>query len=118
MDSTRKIALFAYNGDTLCFVHVLLNALDMNARGWEARIVVEGQVTRAIPALAREGEPFHDLFTRAKMLGLIAGACKACSAKMGVIEEVRAAGIPLLDDMQGHPSIARFLEQGYEIMTF
>lgn len=114
----RKVALFAYNGETLCFVHVLLNALDMNARGWEARIVVEGKVTRSIAELASEGEPFHDLFARAKMSGLIAGACKACSAKMGVIEEVRAAGVPLLDDMQGHPSVARFMEQGYEILTF
>ncbi len=114
----RKIALFAYNGETLCFVHVLLNALDMHSRGWEARIVVEGKVTRSIPELAREGEPFHDLYERAKMLGLIAGACKACSAKMGVLKEVQAAGVPLLDDMQGHPSVARFLEQGYEVMTF
>lgn len=114
----RKIALFAYNGETLCFVHVLLNALDMHSRGWEVRIVVEGKVTKSIPELAREGAPFHDLYVRAKMLGLIAGSCKACSAKMGVLQDVQAAGVQLLDDMQGHPSVARFLEQGYEVMTF
>jgi len=114
----RKIALFAYNGETLCFVHVLLNALDMNARGWEVRIVVEGQVTKAIPELARQGAPFHDLYERARMLGLVAGACKACSAKMGVLQEIEASGLPLLGDMQGHPSIGHFMEQGYEIVTF
>ena len=38
----KKVALFAFNGDPLCFVHVLLNALDMNTRGMTVGIVLEG----------------------------------------------------------------------------
>jgi hypothetical protein len=26
----KKFALFVFNGDPICFIHVLLNALDMN----------------------------------------------------------------------------------------
>jgi hypothetical protein len=28
----KKIALFVFNGDPMCFIHVLLNALDMKER--------------------------------------------------------------------------------------
>jgi len=38
----RKTVLFVFNGDPMCFIHVLLNALDMKEKGHEAGIVVEG----------------------------------------------------------------------------
>ena len=33
-----KVALFVFNGDPMCFFHVLLNALDLKEKGVEARI--------------------------------------------------------------------------------
>jgi hypothetical protein len=36
----KKIALFVFNGDPMCFIHVLLNALDMSEKGYEAKIVI------------------------------------------------------------------------------
>jgi hypothetical protein len=29
----KKAALFAFNGESICFVHVLLNGLDMKKKG-------------------------------------------------------------------------------------
>jgi hypothetical protein len=29
----EKLALFAFNGDAMCFVHVLLNGLDLKVKG-------------------------------------------------------------------------------------
>jgi len=29
----KKVALFAFNGELMCFVHVLLNALEMKDKG-------------------------------------------------------------------------------------
>ena len=37
-----KIVLFVFNGDPMCFIHVLLNALDMKDKGYESKIVIEG----------------------------------------------------------------------------
>ncbi len=37
-----KFALFVFNGDPMCFVHVLLNAFDMKEKGHESAIVIEG----------------------------------------------------------------------------
>ena len=38
----KKVALFAFNGELMCLMHVLLNAIDMNERGQEVKIVIEG----------------------------------------------------------------------------
>ncbi len=48
----KKMAFFAFNGESMCFVHVLLNALDMKARGYDVRVVIEGAATKLIPELA------------------------------------------------------------------
>ena len=114
----KKVVLFAFNGELMCFVHVLLNALEMKTKGYEVKIVIEGSATRLIPEIATEGNPMHKLYNKAKHLDLIEGACKACSNKMGVLEGIEAEGLSLLDDMSGHPGMAHYMEQGYEVITF
>ena len=114
----NKTALFVFNGDPVCFIHVLLNALDINARGFEARIVVEGAATALIPKLARQDHPLNRLWEKTKAEGLVDGVCKACSQKMGTLEAAREQGLPLLDDMNGHPGMARYRLEGWEIITF
>jgi len=114
----KKIALFAFNGDFMCFIHVLLNALDMKERGYDVKIVIEGSATKLIPELAKEGNPMYELYRKARELGIIDGACQACSHKMGTLEAVKAEGVKLLGDMKGHPGIARYREEGFEVITF
>lgn len=114
----RKFALFVFNGDPMCFIHVLLNALDMKARGDEARIVLEGASVKLVPELAQPGHPLHTLWTKCREAGLVEGVCKACAGKLGALEAVKAAGLPLLDEMSGHPSIAGWREKGFEVVTF
>lgn len=114
----KKIALFAFNGDLTCFVHVLLNALDMKARGFDVKIIVEGASTKLIPELAKEGNPMGNLYNEVKTQGLISAVCRACAAKMKTLEAAEAEGLPISDDMKGHPSMSSYIEQGYDIITF
>jgi hypothetical protein len=114
----KKIALFVFNGDPMCFIHVLLNALDMSEKGYQAGIVVEGTATRLIPELIREDNPLNKLWEKAKSQGLIFGVCRACSNKMGTLKDAQAQNLPLLDDMSGHPGMAGYMNKGYEIITF
>ncbi len=113
----KKIALFAFNGDAICFVHVLLNALDMKQKGMDVKIVIEGSATKLVPEMAKEGNPLHAHYMKAKEERLIDVACKACSSKMNVLAEVRDEGIPLADEMFGHPSMARYMNDGYEVIV-
>lgn len=113
-----KVALFVFNGDPMCFIHVLLNAQDMIERGMESCIVVEGAATKLIPELAKEDHPLHTLWEKTKSQGLVAGVCRACSQKTGSLEAARDQGLAMLDEMNGHPSMGRYREEGYEIITF
>ena len=114
----KKIALFAFNGDPMCFIHMLLNALDMKDKGYDIKIIIEGSATKLVPELTKKENPLSPLYHKAKSLSIIDGACRACSNKMGVLEAIKAEGLTLLDDMQGHPGMARFQEKGFEIITF
>jgi hypothetical protein len=114
----KKIALFVFNGDPMCFIHVLLNVLDMHERGYEGKIVVEGEATKLIPELAKENNPMHKLWEKVKAAGLVDGVCKACSNKMGTLDLAKDQGLTILDDMTGHPSMALYRNDGFEIVSF
>lgn len=114
----KKIVLFAFQGEAMCFVHVLLNALEMKSNGIDARIVIEGAATKLVPDLAREGNPMNKSYKEAKEQGLIDGACRACSMKMQVLEAIEKERLPLLDDMSGHPGMTRYVNEGFEVLIF
>ncbi len=114
----QKVALVAFQGEAMCFVHVLLNALDMQQRGLTVKIIIEGMAVKLPPELNKPDHTFNALYAKTKEAGLIEGVCKACSAKLGSLADVQAQGLPLLDDMSGHPSLGRYLAEGYTIITF
>ena len=113
----QKTVLVAFNGDMTCFVHVLLNALDMADKGIAVKIVIEGSATKLIPDLAKESG-ISSLYKRIKELKLIDCVCQACAAKMGVLDAVTAEGLPMCAEMKGHPSLGRYQQEGYTIITF
>lgn len=113
-----RIALVAFKGEQMCFVHVLLNAIDMVEKGFEVRVVLEGESTRLIPELAKPTNPFHKLYMNVRQKNLIYAVCKACSTKMNVLEAVVAEGLPLAGEMAGHPALADYIKDGYQIVTF
>jgi len=96
----------------MCFTHVLLNALDMDEKGYDAKIVIEGEAVKLIKELED-----NKLFNKAKEKNLIDGVCKGCSAKLGVLEYNEKSGIPLVGDMSGHPSMESYIVRDYEIIT-
>ncbi|MCI0514797.1 DsrE family protein [candidate division KSB1 bacterium] len=114
----KKLALFAFNGELMCFVHVLLNGLDLHANGYEIKIILEGAATRQAAELTDATKPFANLYAQAKELGLFDCVCQACANKMGVLDAVKAQQLPLGADLSGHPSMRQYLEKGYEIITF
>ena len=114
----KKLALFAFQGEPMCFMHVLLNALDLKEKGHEVRVVLEGSAVKLVPELMRAGSPLKGLFERVREAGLIGGVCRACSVKLEVIEEVERSGLPIADEMAGHASMSKYIDDGFEIITF
>jgi hypothetical protein len=113
-----KVVFFAFNAEPMCFAHVLLNAFDMKARGVDVRIVMEGSATRLVKDLHEDATlPFAKQYERAVSEGLIDAVCAACAAKMGAKESALEQGLPLVGDLSGHPSIARYMEEGFLVLT-
>jgi len=114
----KKIVLFAFRGDPLCFVHVLLNGIDLSERGQEGLIVIEGDAVNLVAQMSQPGHFLSTLYQKAKKLGLFHGACRACATKLGAIEAIEKENIPLVGDMSGHPSMGGFMAEGYDVITF
>ena len=113
----NRTAIFAFKGNPICFVHVLLNAIDLHEKEGEVKIILEGEATKLIIELRKPGHPLHVLYEKAKKLDLIAAVCRACAMKMGALEAAVAEGFRIADDMSGHAGMAPYLEEGYEIIT-
>ncbi len=115
----KKVALVAFQGEIMCFTHVLLNAIDMHEKKYNVIIIIEGSATKLIKDFHdNEQTPFRDLYLKVKKLKLIEAVCKACATKMGSIKEVEKEGLPIKGDMSGHPSLSNYIDQGYDIITF
>ncbi|NLI89349.1 MAG: cytoplasmic protein [Epulopiscium sp.] len=110
----NKFAIFAFNGNLMCFIHVLLNALDMDANGKDVKIIMEGEAVKHIKELEESNNP---LYKEAKEKRLFDSICKGCSVKMGVLEFNQTTGIPLNGEMSGHPAMNRYIDEGYQIIT-
>jgi hypothetical protein len=109
--------VFAFSGDPGCFAHAMLNAMDMKDRGYDVKVVIEGDATKMLSLLRNETKPFADVYRRFRDLGLIDCVCRACATKNSVVPVVIEQNLKLGDDMSGHPGMAAYMEQGYEIVT-
>ena len=112
-----KTAIFAFRGNPICFVHVLLNAIDLHEKQGEVKIILEGEATKLILELRKPEHPMHALYVKAKKLGLIDAVCRACAMKMGALEAAEAERLRIADDMAGHAGMAPYIEEGYAIVT-
>ncbi len=113
----KKVAIFAFNGESMCFVHALLNTLDMKEKGYDVKLIIEGSATHLVKTFMDPHEPFAELYEKVKQVGLIECVCRACAAKMDSLKETEEQNLPLCREMSGHPSMAKYIKQGYQIVT-
>ena len=63
-----KIALFAFNGEPMCFVHVMLNAIEMKEKGYDIKVILEGSATKLVKEFSNESKPYAKLYHKMKDL--------------------------------------------------
>lgn len=113
----NKTVIFAFKGNPICFVHVLLNAIDLHDRGGFVKIVLEGEATKLIIDLRKPEHPLYALYRKVKKLELFDAVCRACAIKMGALEAVEEEGLKIVDTMAGHVGMAPYIEEGFVIVT-
>lgn len=114
----KKVVLITYNSELMCFAHVLLYAIDFQEKGYDTKVVIEGGAVQLISKLKDPHTPFYELYEKVKAKGLIDCVCRACSAKLGSLADAEAQGLRVHGDLMGHPSVERYLDQGYQLITF
>lgn len=97
-------------------VNALELAKELKERGLAVEVLFDGAGTATLAALADPGHRFHGLY--AVVADRVAGACAHCASAFGAAEALASRGIPLLAEYEGHPSLARPLEQGARVLTF
>ncbi|MHA1674756.1 MAG: DsrE family protein [Promethearchaeota archaeon] len=119
MTNEMRYCIFAFRGDLMCFSHVLLNALHMRSMDYDVKIVIEGEATKLIKTFHDDPKtPFYGLYKKVKESDMISAVCQACATKMGSFEAAEAERLPIVGDMNGHPSMTTYIEEGYKIITF
>lgn len=113
----KKVAVFAFSGDPASFAHAMLTVMDMKDRGYDVKAIVEGDATKMLSLLRNETKPFADVYREFRYRGLIDRVCRACATRNGVVPVVIEQNLKFGDDMAGHPAMAAYMEQGYEIVT-
>ncbi|MFC1679826.1 hypothetical protein ACFL2T_06410 [Elusimicrobiota bacterium] len=120
----RRFLFLLFTDDSCRRNHAFAYAVDLKKRGHEVRIIIEGISTRSFKELADKESRFTRLFEEAKSLDLIYGACKTAATGCGgdkaggVMDAVKAEGVALLDDLDGHAGISSLIEEGYQVLVF
>ncbi|MEX1258612.1 MAG: hypothetical protein WEG36_13440 [Gemmatimonadota bacterium] len=98
----------------------VLNGLSLVKEAKEAgddvELVFDGAGVTWIPELDNPEHKLHRLFEGVK--DEVAGACEFCVNAFDVKQGVRDAGVRLLSEYQGHPSLRQRVADGYEVITF
>lgn len=110
----KKILFYGMTGEKMCFQHILMNALDLNSRGQDVKIIFEGASVKLVSIFEEENNP---LYKKAKEAGLIDGICLVCSKVLGVYETNLKSGLPMLNDMSGHAGMKKYVEDGYDVIS-
>lgn len=97
-------------------VNALQLAREFKASGDEVAVIFDGAGTKWPGVLSEPNHPAHGLY--ASVADSIAGACKYCANAFGATAGVEQAGLRLLDENEGHPSLRQYAAQGYIPFTF
>ncbi len=98
-------------------LHALLYAQELHEANHEVKLYYDGQGTVWIKHFEDPGHMFNPIYKAVKATGVIAGVCGSCAGSFGVTEDVQASGIPALSEAEGHLSIAKLVEEDYQIIT-
>ena len=110
----EKLVFFAFEGEKMCFTHLLINAIDMHEKGMDVKIVIEGKATKLTKEFLEEG---NSVLKKTIDLGIIDSVCKACSNQMGVLEYFEEnTDFVINGDLNGHPPMEPFIKNGYELV--
>jgi hypothetical protein len=99
-------------------LHALLYAKELHEAGNHIQLIFDGGGTLWIEEFKKPDNKLAPLYQTLKSHGIITGVCDFCiDAFEGDKELVENEELPLVSDYNGHPSVAKLVSDGYQIIT-
>lgn len=97
-------------------VNALLAVKEAKGAGDAVRLIFDGAGTKWIGELSAPTHNSHVLYEAVE--DQITGVCQYCAKAFGATDAVQAAGVPLLDEYQQHPSLRNLIADGFQVLVF
>lgn len=94
-------------------VHALLYATELKEAGYEVALVFDGAGTEWAKALLDPENKLHPAYEKLEKLGVTQIICDFCSRAFQVQEDLKKGRVPLVAEFEGHPSLVKWIKQGY-----
>lgn len=104
------------HGDMGRVANALELAKESKEQGDDVRLVFDGAGTRWVGPLSSSDHMLNPVYEAVK--NTVAGACAFCANAFDVKDEVQNAGVKLLQEYEGHPSLRSLIAAGFSVVTF
>ena len=99
-------------------VHALLYTQELAEHGHQVVLIFDGAGTGWAKELRNPENPFHKHYLKIQQLGMVVEICDYCADAFGVKDDLHEQQKKLLvGDYAGHVSIAKWSDNGYEIIV-
>jgi hypothetical protein len=100
-------------------LHALLYSKELVEEGYEVVLIFDGAGTQWADEL-KDPESKNKIlqsYQDIQELGITEVVCEYCAGAYGVKENLEALKCPLSGEYQGHPSIAKWVEKGHQLIV-
>ncbi|MBI3331265.1 MAG: DsrE family protein [Candidatus Omnitrophica bacterium] len=100
-------------------VHAFLYAQELKEHGHDVVLIFDGAGTEWAEELTNpESEsPLKQSYDALRQVGVVQVICDFCAGAFEVKERLAERGLPLIGEYAGHPSIAKWVDQGYALIV-
>jgi hypothetical protein len=96
-------------------------AYELKEKKQDVALIFQGTGVRWANELVKPNHPAHALYMAVQ--DTIVGACRGCADVFGATDDVKAAGMQLIDEKaipgtSGIIDLSRYLDEGYRVLTF
>ncbi len=99
-------------------LHALLYATELHEEGHDVQLVFDGGGTKWIEQFKQPDSQLGPMDEALKQKGVISAVCDFCiEAFDGDKDLVRSENLPLVSEYNGHPSVAKLISSGCQVIT-
>lgn len=98
-------------------LHALLYSKELKEQGYEVVLIFDGAGTAWAEAMSHPDHKLASMYRSLSDLGVTEIVCDFCSTAFQVKKALQEKGTNLVSEYSGHPSIVKWVKQGYQLVV-